>query len=88
STSRPLILHVPTPAVLDGLVQHPETRDYLGERLGPTSVVLPDQTLPSFRRVLESLGLTLGDPPGPESLGGLSLADSPPPSPSRRPKRT
>lgn len=92
STSRPLVLHVPTPAVLDGLVQHPGTRDYLGERLGPTSVVLPDETLPSFRRVLESLGLTLGDPSGPEILGGSAVPNSPPlpppPTSSRRPKRS
>ena len=59
STSRLLVLQSPTAEILDGLAQHPATRDYLGERLGPTSVVIPDDALASFRRVLERLGLSL-----------------------------
>jgi hypothetical protein len=59
STSRLLVLQSPTADILDGLAQHPATRDYLGERLGPTTVVIPDDALASFRRVLERLGLSL-----------------------------
>ena len=58
-TSRPLILQAPTAQWLDGLIQHPATRDYLGERLGPTAVIIPDSLLEPFRRALGGLGLSL-----------------------------
>ncbi|MEA2630215.1 MAG: hypothetical protein QOE66_434 [Chloroflexota bacterium] len=59
ATSRPLILQAPSAQWLDGLLQHPATRDYLGERLGPTAVIIPDSLLEPFRRALEGLGLSL-----------------------------
>ncbi len=62
-TSRPLVLHTPSTDILDGLAQHPETRQYLGDRLGPTSVVVPDSALPGFREALRRLGLDLLDTP-------------------------
>jgi hypothetical protein len=62
SSARPMVLRAPAAEVIDGLEQHPETRDLLGERLGPTSVVIPDDLLPEFRRALERIGLTLPDP--------------------------
>lgn len=66
TTSRPLVLHSPSAETLDGLAQHPETRDFLGDRLGPTSVVIPDASLGPFRLALERLGLTLDiDAPTP-----------------------
>ncbi len=64
TTSRPLVLHAPSAEILDGLAQHPETRAYLGDRLGPTSVVIPDAALGPFRLALERLGLSL-DPETP-----------------------
>ena len=67
STTRPLILHAPTPEVLDGLAQHPGTRPYLGDRLGPTAVVIPDELLGPFRKALEDLGLALDDPDAPRA---------------------
>ena len=60
--TRPLVLTVPTPDLLDGLAQHPATRDCLGERLGPTTVVVPDHALASFREALGRLGLDLATP--------------------------
>jgi hypothetical protein len=56
---RPLILHAPSAQWLDGLLQHPATCDYLGERLGPTTAVIPDELLDAFRKALTSLGLFL-----------------------------
>jgi hypothetical protein len=56
---RPLILHTPSAQWLDGLLQHPATRDYLGERLGPTTAIIPDELLEGFRRALSGLGLFL-----------------------------
>jgi hypothetical protein len=56
---RVLVLRAPSAQWLDGLVQHPATRDFLGERLGPTAVIIPDAALGAFRRALEGLGLAL-----------------------------
>ena len=64
--SRPILLTAPTPDLIDGLIQHPNTRDYFEERLGPTAVVVPRELLPSLRRALAELGLTLDE--GPERL--------------------
>ena len=61
STSRPLILHVPNSEILDGLTQHPTTRDFLGERLGPTSIVVNEASLAAFRDALGRLGLALDE---------------------------
>lgn len=63
TTSRPLVLHAPNAELLDGMAQHPETRELLGARLGPTSVVIPDAALDSFRRAVERLGLSFDDSP-------------------------
>ena len=56
---RPLILHAPSAQWLDGLLQHPATCDHLGERLGPTTAVIPDESLEAFRHALTGLGLFL-----------------------------
>ncbi len=56
---RPLILHAPSAQWLDGLLQHPATSAHLGERLGPTTAVVPDESLEAFRRALTGLGLSL-----------------------------
>lgn len=62
NTSRPLVLHAPSADLIDGLLQHPTTRSHLGERLGPTSVVVPDEELEAFRLALGRLGLAIADP--------------------------
>jgi hypothetical protein len=56
---RPLVLETPAAHWLDGLLQHPATRDYLGPRLGPTSVIIPEEQLASLRRAIAELGLDL-----------------------------
>jgi hypothetical protein len=56
---RPLILHAPSAQWLDGLLQHPATRSHLGERLGPTTAIIPDESLEAFRLALTGLGLFL-----------------------------
>jgi hypothetical protein len=56
---RILVLRTASPEWLDGLFQHPATRDYLGERLGPTTAVLPEALVGPLRRALAALGLTL-----------------------------
>ncbi len=63
---RVVVVTVEAPELLDGLAQHPDTRPYLGDRLGPTSVVVSDAALDGLRRVMATLGLSL-DAPGPGS---------------------
>lgn len=62
-TSRLLVLRTPSVDLLDGLLQHPDTRHHLGERLGPTAVIVPDESLDAFRSALAQLGLSLSDAP-------------------------
>ncbi len=56
---RMLVLSLPDAGLLDGLLQHPAIRPWLGERLGPTAVVISDDHLEPLRKVLEELGIDL-----------------------------
>jgi len=49
------------PVVLDGLAQHPTTRDFLGDRLGPSFLVIPEEMLAAFRQALARLGLRVDE---------------------------
>ncbi len=62
STRRPIVLTVPSEELLDGLLQHPSTGPHLGDRLGPTTAIVPDDDLEYLRKALSDLGLKLGDP--------------------------
>jgi hypothetical protein len=55
--TRPIVLRAPTPELLDGLTQHPRTRDYLGERLGPTTVLVSEEARGELLAALQALGL-------------------------------
>jgi hypothetical protein len=57
--ARTLVLNLPDAGLLDGLLQHPATRPWLGERLGPKAVEIPEDRLESLREVLKELGLDL-----------------------------
>jgi hypothetical protein len=61
AASRPLVLTVPSESLLDGLLQHPETSPYLGDRLGPTTVVVVESLWSRLREVLAALGLPFVD---------------------------
>ena len=39
--------------------QHPATSPWLGDRLGPTAVIVPDDHLQSLREALKGLGISL-----------------------------
>jgi hypothetical protein len=54
---RLLVLTTPTPELADGLAQHPATRDLVGQRLGPSTLALPEGNLDSLERALEELGI-------------------------------
>lgn len=58
-TGRPRVLRTPTAVLLDGLLQHPATRPYLGERLGPTTAIVPEAARERLEEALAALGLSL-----------------------------
>ncbi len=60
--SRPIVLTLPAADLLDGLLQHPSTRNSLGERLGPTTVAVPEEKLQQLRNALAEFGLGLEGP--------------------------
>lgn len=57
--TRPIVLTSPTAELLDGLLQHPATRGHLGERIGPTAVIVPDDQIEALRKALAVFGLNL-----------------------------
>ncbi len=61
-TTRPLILHAPTADLLDGMLQHPNLRDHLGDRLGPTAVIVPEGSHADLAEALARLGLSMEGP--------------------------
>ncbi|WP_337175224.1 helicase-associated domain-containing protein [Paludisphaera sp.] len=54
---RLLVLAAPSAETLDGVIQHPDTRDLLGERLGPTTVVVPESGVEVLRQRLARFGI-------------------------------
>ena len=54
-----LVLTLPNAELLDGLLQHPATHPWLGDRLGPTSVTIADDQLRPLQKALKGLGLDL-----------------------------
>ena len=57
--ARMLVLNLPTAELLDGLLQHPATGPLLGDRLGPTAVVIADDRLAPLQKALKELGIDL-----------------------------
>jgi hypothetical protein len=57
AAARTVVLHLPSPVLLDGLLQHPATGPLLGERLGPTAVAIPEKQAQPLRRALKELGI-------------------------------
>jgi Helicase conserved C-terminal domain len=64
-TRRPIVMTVPTPELLDGLFQHPSTGPHLGDRLGPTTAIVPDDDFEPLQQALAELGLSIADPSKP-----------------------
>ncbi|MFO0910968.1 MAG: helicase-associated domain-containing protein [Isosphaeraceae bacterium] len=55
--SRPIVLRTASAEILDGLMQHPLTRNLMGERLGPTAVVVADESMAALRRAAERISI-------------------------------
>jgi len=57
--SRRLVLDVPSAELLDGVLQHPLTRPWLGDRLGPVSVEVSEENVDQLRAALSELGVAV-----------------------------
>ncbi len=60
TVARHLVVHVSSVELADGLVQWPATAGLLGQRIGPTAIVVEDEQLPRLREILGELGIELG----------------------------
>jgi hypothetical protein len=52
-----LVLTTPSEDMIDGLLQHPATKDLVGRRLGPTTVAVPSDRIQTLQDVLAKLEL-------------------------------
>ena len=59
AVQRLLVLEVPTPFLADGLLQWPETRELIQERLGPRALAVEEQHLEALRGKLRELQLPM-----------------------------
>jgi hypothetical protein len=62
SLRRHLVLHVASPEVADGLMQWPQTRALIEERLGPTALAVTAENAEPLREQLRLLGMSLPEP--------------------------
>ncbi len=58
---RQLVLHVPGAEIADGLLQWPETRGLIESRLGPTTLVVPEESMPLLRERLKAMGVMVAE---------------------------
>jgi len=54
---RPIVLHVPTAEMADGLMQWPHTRSLIETRLGPTALAVAEENVTALRERLGTLGV-------------------------------
>jgi hypothetical protein len=54
---RYLVLHLATPELADGIEQWPETRALVSSRLGPTTLVVPEENVATLRERLLKAGI-------------------------------
>ncbi len=59
---RHLVLHVADENLADGLVQWPQTRELIQERLGPTALAVAEENVPLLRERLREAGIELAEP--------------------------
>jgi hypothetical protein len=54
---RRLVVYVPGPAIADGLLQWPPTRDLIAERLGPSALAVEEDRAAALREQLRMIGI-------------------------------
>jgi hypothetical protein len=58
---RYLVLRVETPDMADGLMQWPETRPLILERLGPTALAIAEDQKPALLQKLRELDISIAE---------------------------
>ena len=71
-TRRPIVMTVPSPDLLDGLMQHPSTGPHIGDRLGPTTAIIPDDDYEPLGRALQ-VRQVVASFEGSVAIGAVSL---------------
>jgi hypothetical protein len=59
TASRQLVVQFPTPEMAEGIVQWPETKSLVLERLGPLAISISEEAFESLPRVLAEVGIRL-----------------------------
>jgi Helicase conserved C-terminal domain len=59
---RPVVLHVPTAEIADGLMQWRETRALIANRLGPTALAVAEDKVAALQERLKGLGVEVSSP--------------------------
>jgi hypothetical protein len=59
AVERLLVVQFVTPEMTDGMMQWPASARLVRQRLGPTAVVVDEEALDAFRRVLAEIGVTI-----------------------------
>jgi hypothetical protein len=58
-SARLTVIRFPTPELTDGVLQWPDTRRLIRERLGPTAVVVELENMELLRKVLSDIGIAM-----------------------------
>ena len=59
---RHLVLHVADEELADGIMQWPQTRELIEERLGPTALAVAVENTSALRDRLHAAGIALAEP--------------------------
>ncbi|HEY2910706.1 MAG TPA: hypothetical protein VGI99_10695, partial [Gemmataceae bacterium] len=59
AAARKLVVQFPTPEIADGVMQWPETRRLVAERLGPMAIAIDDTAFEPLQQVMTEVGVTL-----------------------------
>ncbi|HXD85059.1 MAG TPA: hypothetical protein VN641_01105 [Urbifossiella sp.] len=59
AAARKLVIQFPTPEIADGVMQWPETRRLVSERLGPMAIAIEDAALEPLQQAMTEVGVTL-----------------------------
>lgn len=62
TAARKLVVQFPTPEIADGVMQWPESRRLVAERLGPMAIAIEEEAFEPLRAVMAELGVILAPP--------------------------
>lgn len=65
-----LVLHVGSEDTAEGLLQWPETRGFIEERLGPTALAIAEESWPALQERLQAMGIKVENRPDAGPGGG------------------